>query len=73
MKRAKVSSAIFGLMGVAALLLVASTPAKAAFVVGGENGWQMSYDGMINVFMVYDAKDQLQYKDGTVKALLSAY
>ena len=66
MKRAKVSSAIFGLMGVAALLLVASTPAKAAFVVGGENGWQMSYDGMINVFMVYDAKDQRQYKDGTV-------
>ncbi|MGA7827478.1 MAG: hypothetical protein WCA04_07455, partial [Geobacteraceae bacterium] len=66
MKRAKVSSAIFGLMGVAALLLVASTPAKAAFVVGGENGWQRSYDGMINVFMVYDAKDQRQYKDGTI-------
>jgi hypothetical protein len=67
MKRAKVSSAIIGFLGFAALVLVASTPAKAAFVVGGENGWQMSYDGMINVFMVYDAKDQLQYKDGTVK------
>lgn len=67
MKRAKVSSAIIGLLGFAALILVASTPARAAFVVGGENGWQMSYDGMINVFMVYDAKDQLQYKDGTVK------
>jgi hypothetical protein len=67
MKRAKVSSAIIGFLGFAALLLVASTPAKAAFVVGGENGWQMSYDGMINVFMVYDAKDQLQYKDGIVK------
>ncbi|MHC1697682.1 MAG: hypothetical protein AB9919_06405 [Geobacteraceae bacterium] len=68
MKRAKISSAIIGFLGFAALLLVASTPAKAAFVVGGENGWQMSYDGMINVFMVYDAKDQLQYKDGTIKA-----
>lgn len=66
MKRAKISSAIIGFLGVAALLLVASTPAKAAFVVGGENGWQMSYDGMINVFMVYAAKDQLQLKDGTV-------
>jgi hypothetical protein len=68
MKRAKVSSAIIGLLGFAALLLVASTPARAAFVVGGENGWQMSYDGMINVFMVYDAKDQLQYKNGIIKA-----
>lgn len=68
MKRAKVSSAIIGFLGFAALVLLASTPAKAAFVVGGENGWQMSYDGMINVFMVYDAKDQLQYSDGTIKA-----
>ncbi|MDD2335187.1 MAG: porin [Geobacteraceae bacterium] len=67
MKRAKVSSAIIGFLGFAALVLVASTPAKAAFVVGGENGWQLSYDGMINVFMVYDAKDQLQYKDGSIK------
>ncbi|MDD2318444.1 MAG: hypothetical protein PHO83_00160 [Geobacteraceae bacterium] len=67
MKRAKVSSAIIGLLGFAALVLVASTPAKAAFVVGGENGWQMSYDGMINVFMVYDAKSQLEYKNGDVK------
>jgi hypothetical protein len=66
MKRAKISSAIIGFLGFAALLLVASTPAKAAFVVGGENGWQMSYDGMINVFMVYDAKDQLQDRDGNV-------
>lgn len=66
MKRAKISSAIIGFLGFAALLLVASTPAKAAFVVGGENGWQMSYDGMINVFMVYDAKDQLQDRNGNV-------
>jgi hypothetical protein len=53
MKRLRISSALFGLMGLAALTLMASTPAKAAFVVGGENGWQMSYDGMINAFMVY--------------------
>jgi hypothetical protein len=55
-------------MGCAALVLTATSPAKAGFVVGGENGWQFSTDGMINVFMVYDAKDQLQYKNGTVKA-----
>jgi hypothetical protein len=40
-------------MGCAALVLTATSPAKAAFVVGGENGWQLSFDGMINVFMVY--------------------
>ena len=58
MKRAKVSSAIIGFLGFAALLLVASTPAKAAFVVGGENGWQMSFDGMINAMMVYSVTDK---------------
>jgi len=66
MKRFSFSSAILGLMGCAALALTATTPAHAGFVVGGENGWQFSVDGMINVFMVYDAKDQLQYRDGTV-------
>ena len=28
-------------------------PAEAAFVVGGENGWQFSTDGIVNVFSVY--------------------
>ena len=58
MKRLRMSSAILGLVGFAALVLVASTPAKAAFVVGGENGWQMSFDGMINAFMVYSITDR---------------
>jgi hypothetical protein len=53
MKRIGFSSVLIGMLGFAALVLVAATPAKAGFVVGGENGWQMSYDGMINVFMVY--------------------
>jgi hypothetical protein len=57
MKRAKISSAIIGFLGFAALLLVASTPAKAAFVVGGENGWQMSFDGMINAMMTYSVTE----------------
>lgn len=67
MKRFRLSSAILGLVGCAALVMSAA-PAKAAFVVGGENGWQFSTDGMINVFMVYDAKDQLQHKNGTIAA-----
>ncbi|NMC74851.1 MAG: porin [Geobacteraceae bacterium] len=66
MKRFSFSSAILGLMGCAALALSAATPAHAGFVVGGENGWQFSVDGMINVFMVYDAKSQLHYKNGQV-------
>lgn len=69
MKRFRFSSAILGLMGCAALALTATTPAHAGFVVGGENGWQFSTDGMINVFMVYDAKDQLQYKNGQIVAV----
>lgn len=56
MKRFGFSSALIGMLGIAALVLVAATPAKAGFVVGGENGWQMSYDGMINVFMVYSTQ-----------------
>jgi hypothetical protein len=38
---------------VLALALMMNTPANAAFVVGGENGWQFSTDGFVNVFGVY--------------------
>lgn len=61
----KLSSLVTGLFGLAALTAVAASPAQAAFVVGGENGWQMSFDGMINVFAVYDAKSTAKFKDGT--------
>lgn len=41
-------------MGVVLLgLALAVRPADAAFVVGGENGWQFSTDGFLNVFGVY--------------------
>ena len=41
--------------GIAALLLAlgAIPSAQAAFVVGGENGWQLSTDGIVDVFSVY--------------------
>jgi hypothetical protein len=66
MKRIKLGSFVTGLVGLVALIVVASSPAQAAFVVGGENGWQMSFDGMINAFMVYDAISNKQLSDGTV-------
>lgn len=72
MKKMKLGSLITGLVGLAALLVVASSPAQAAFVVGGENGWQMSFDGMINVFAVYDAQNQRQLSNGTVVTPLAA-
>jgi hypothetical protein len=51
-------------MGCAALVLTATSPAKAAFVVGGENGWQMSFDGMINAFMVYTMQGNVVDRHG---------
>ncbi len=71
MKRLRISSALFGLMGLAALTLMASTPAKAAFVVGGENGWQMSFDGMLNAFMVYSVTDRAPTGVDSVSSLLT--
>ena len=58
MKKMKLSKLVTGLLGLAALVAVSSSPAQAAFVVGGENGWQMSFDGMINVFVVYSVTDK---------------
>jgi len=37
----------------AALLLTISKPCNAAFVIGGENGWQLSTDGIVDVFATY--------------------
>src|SRR6266540_792490 len=32
--------------------------AEAAFVIGGENGWQFSTDGFLNVFGVYQSTEK---------------
>jgi hypothetical protein len=34
--------------------LATSTPARAAFTIGGENGWQLSTDGIVDVFATYN-------------------
>jgi len=63
MKRLRLTSLLFSLVLLSGLSYC--TPrSEAAFVVGGENGWQMSFDGMINVFMVYDAQSNLKLKNG---------
>jgi len=46
-----------GLIVAAASML--STPAQAAFVIGGENGWQLSTDGIVDVFATYNSTTPL--------------
>jgi hypothetical protein len=36
-----------------ALVVVMAGPAQAAFTVGGENGWQLGTDGIVNIFGAY--------------------
>jgi hypothetical protein len=40
-----------GILAAASLSL--SKPCSAAFVIGGENGWQLSTDGIVDVFATY--------------------
>lgn len=39
--------------------LTISKPCSAAFVVGGENGWQLSTDGIVDVFSYYHSTQPL--------------
>jgi hypothetical protein len=39
--------------------LTATNPAGAAFTVGGENGWQLSTDGIVDVFSYYHTTTEL--------------
>jgi predicted porin len=51
--------------------LAASTPARAAFTIGGENGWQLSTDGIVDVFATYASTSPLPGGNRAV-SLLSA-
>jgi hypothetical protein len=44
-------------------------PAQAAFTVGGENGWSLSTDGIVNIFGTYMATERLP--DGAGFTLLN--
>jgi hypothetical protein len=39
--------------------LTVGKPCSAAFVVGGENGWQLSTDGIVDVFSTYNSTSAL--------------
>jgi len=43
----------------AAVSLTISKPCSAAFVVGGENGWQLTTDGIVDVFSYYHTTQPL--------------
>lgn len=49
----KSTLATLGLL--AALSMVASKPAGAAFVIGGSNGWELSTDGIVDFFATYNS------------------
>jgi len=40
-----------------ALALCLAGPAQAAFTVGGENGWSLSTDGIVNIFGIYQTTE----------------
>jgi len=40
-----------------AMAVVMAGPAQAAFTVGGENGWSLSTDGIVNIFGTYQATE----------------
>ena len=42
-----------------ALVLTAEKPCNAAFIVGGENGWQLTTDGIVDVFATYASTSPL--------------
>jgi hypothetical protein len=44
--------------------MAVSTPARAAFVIGGENGWQLSTDGIVDVFSYYHSTTPLPKTPG---------
>ena len=52
-KKTKLAAAV----GTAALAAGLSAPANAVVVVGGDNGWEISFDGNINAFLTFTDHD----------------
>jgi len=52
-----------------AVSLAASKPCSAAFVIGGENGWQLSTDGIVDVFSTYASTSPLPKGDRALSLL----
>jgi hypothetical protein len=51
-----------------ALAVVMAGPAQAAFTVGGENGWQLSTDGIVNIFAAYQTQNGNDAAQGVLGA-----
>ncbi len=49
---------------VTAVSMATSKPCDAAFVIGGENGWQLSTDGIVDVFSYYHSTTPLPNTPG---------
>ena len=60
---------LFTLGLLAAVSLTVSKPCSAAFVIGGENGWQLSTDGIVDVFSTYNSTSPLPGGTRTVSLL----
>ncbi len=52
-----------------ALSLIVGRPCSAAFVIGGENGWQLSTDGIVDVFSTYQSTSPLPKGDRALSLL----
>ena len=53
--KSKLAAAI----GSATLAMALSGPANAVVVVGGDNGWEISFDGEVNQFYTFSDYDSL--------------
>lgn len=49
--------------------LVATNPCSAAFTVGGENGWQLSTDGIVDVFATYHNTTPMKDGDAATRGI----
>jgi hypothetical protein len=54
-----------------AVSLAVSKPCSAAFTIGGENGWQLSTDGIVDVFSYYHSTTPLPTTPGGVTRAVS--
>jgi hypothetical protein len=54
---------VLGVITAVTIGLAIVSPASADFVVGGENGWQLSVGGWVNTLAVYQATQRLSVED----------
>jgi hypothetical protein len=73
MEVTKMKKISIGALLVALAVVMAAPAAQAAFTVGGENGWQLSTDGIVNIFAAYQTTSPSPYFGGGVGGLPGAH